>query len=74
MCSTFLCLRDKLFDKEEGDTEDEEGDGANVKSGAETHLIQGEAPSNQISENIFWDFLNQLNNKQTSLSFEKRQQ
>ena len=72
MCSTFLCLRDKLFDKEEGDTEDEECDGANVKSGAETHLIRGEDPSNQISEKIF--FLNQLNNKQTSLSLEKGQQ
>ena len=33
-----LSLRDKLLDKEESDTEDEEGDGTHVKAGAETHL------------------------------------
>ena len=51
--SPSLSLRDKLLDKEKSNAEDEEGDGANVKSSAETHLIQWEAPSNQISENTF---------------------
>ena len=55
--SPSLSLRDKLLDKEKSNAEDEEGDGANVKSGAETHLIKGEAPSNQISENTFVIFL-----------------
>ena len=32
-----LSLGNELLDEEEGDTEDEKGDGANVESGAETH-------------------------------------
>ena len=47
MLYTSLSLRDKFFDKEESDTEDEEGDGANVKSSAKTHLIEVEAVSNK---------------------------
>ena len=32
-----LSLGNELLDEEEGDTEDEKGDGANVESSAETH-------------------------------------
>ena len=51
---TSLSLGDKFLDKEESDTEDEEGDGANIKSSAETHLIEVEVVSNQKSVNVLW--------------------
>ena len=47
-----LTLGDKFLDKEESDTENEEGDGANIKSSAETHLIEVDPVSNQKSVNI----------------------